>query len=248
MVTFKQLTIKFDALQPRERIILAVAVAGVLYFLVNLLLLTPEQNKQKLLQQQIATQQKELSTFYDTNKEISNQLTNDPLAKARITRDNLSKSIADVDALLGQANATSSQVGELIKSILIASPGLSLVSLKTLPVSTFYTAKVASTAPITAASTSPVNLTPVNTASANHEIKAAPAAIAPQIPLTIYKHGIEVSIKGNYLAMVPYLQNLQNNSKRLFWNDAKLDVTVYPEAILKITIFTMSEQPSSILG
>lgn len=221
MVTFKQLNIKFDALQPRERIILAVAVAGVLYFLVNLLLLTPEQNKQKLLQQQIATQQKELSTFYDTNKEISNQLTNDPLAKARITRDNLSKSIADVDALLGQANATSSQVGELIKSILIASPGLSLVSLKTLPVSTFYTAKVAST---------------------------APAAIAPQIPLTIYKHGIEVSIKGNYLAMVPYLQNLQNNSKRLFWNDAKLDVTVYPEAILKITIFTMSEQPSSILG
>ena len=243
-ITLKQVTTKFDALQPRERIILAVAVAGVMYFLINLLLLNPEQKKQKLLQQQIAAQQKELLTFNSTNSEISSQLTQDPLAQARATRDSLIKSIAEADALFGQANATTPQVGELIKSMLNASPGLTLVSLKTLPVTTFYVAKVAPTSPITVSK----KISTTTPASGKQEIVALPQAIISQAPLTIYKHGVEVSIKGNYLSMLPYLQNLQNYPERLFWYDAKLDVTIYPESVLKITIYTMSEQPSSLLG
>ena len=243
-ITLKEVTTKFDALQPRERIILAVAAAGVIYFLVNLLLLNPEQKKQKLLQQQIATQQKELLTFNTTNSQISGQLAQDPLAQARATRDSLKKSIAEVDALLGQANATTPQVGELIKSMLNASPGLTLVSLKTLPVATFYVAKVAPANPINVANQTP----PTNPATANKDLLVVPQATVPQAPLTIYKHGVEVSIKGNYLDMLPYLQNLQKYPKRLFWYDAKLDVTIYPESVLKITIYTMSEQPTSLLG
>lgn len=215
----KQSKTRFDALQQRERILTVLAAAALVYFLVNVLLLAPEQKKQKALQQQITAQQMELVTL---DAATSQMLRGDhpPLAQEQASRDSLKKAIAEADALLGQTDVTSPQVGALLKAMLKTSPGLTLVSLKTLPVTTFFVANAAPDA----------------------------QAGAPNPSLSIYRHGVEVSIKGNYLALLPYLENLQKYPKRLFWYDAKLDVTIYPEAVLTMTIYTLSEQSSSPLG
>lgn len=231
MNKLKQLGTKFDELQLRERILVGLMVAGLIYFMVNLLLLIPEQKKQKTLLLQVASHQVELAALNTSISQISSQMTQDPLKQARTTRDSLKKAVAEA-ALLSKADATTPQVGALIKAMLDADRGLTLVSLKTLPVSTLYLAKAASVKPSPAV---------------KGALPESQASI-PLTPLTIYKHGVEVSIKGNYLAILPYLENLQRYPKRIFWYDAKLDVTTYPESVLKITIYTMSEQSSSLLG
>jgi MSHA biogenesis protein MshJ len=70
----------------------------------------------------------------------------------------------------------------------------------------------------------------------------------PQPALSVYKHGVEVAVKGNYLDLLPYLDKLQKYPKRLFWGDAKLNVAAYPEVVFTVVIYTLSEQSGSPLG
>ena len=67
-------------------------------------------------------------------------------------------------------------------------------------------------------------------------------------PAAVFRHGIEVSLKGNYLAMLPYLERLQRSSSRLAWSEARLEVTAYPEARLTLVLYTLSGQKSPSLG
>ncbi len=222
----KQLDTRLRALQPRERILAVLATAAVLYFLVNILLLMPEQKKQQALQQQISSLQKEFDAIEVALAHSSGQAEQGPLAQQLAMRASLSQTVAATDALLGleQDNATTPQLGALLKSMLADNPGLTLVSLKTLPVTT------------------------INIATATPAAAAAPGAGAAQPPLSIYKYGVEVNIKGDYFPLIHYLEKLQRHSKRLIWYEVKLDVKNYPTSDLKMTIYTLSKQPNSPLG
>jgi MSHA biogenesis protein MshJ len=217
---------RFNKLALREQLLVVVAMAAVLYFAVDFALLGPQQKRTVRLLTQDQANKIELASISKTLAELGTPTAkqSDPLARDRALLEDLKKQIAEADAFLGQANATTPQVGALVREMLGASPGLTLVSLKTLPVTTFYT--------------------PRNAPAGND--KPAANGAAPQTP--IYRHGVEVSVKGNYLALLPYLENLQKYPKRLFWSEAKLDASAYPDAVLKVVIYTLSEQPSSPLG
>jgi MSHA biogenesis protein MshJ len=65
---------------------------------------------------------------------------------------------------------------------------------------------------------------------------------------TVYRRGIEVTVKGNYLAMLPYLEKIQNSPTRVLWAEADLDVGIYPDSTLKLVVFTLSSEPEARLG
>jgi len=65
---------------------------------------------------------------------------------------------------------------------------------------------------------------------------------------TFYRRGIELKIRGNYLAMLPYLEKLQQQPTRLLWGEAELHVTTYTEAELKLVFYTVNTQPAVPLG
>ena len=213
----KQSKLKFDALQPRERILAVLAVAVLMYFFVNMVLLTPERAKQKTLEQQIVVQQKELAALNSVIGEIAARIPQDASSSERTKRDSLKKMVAEADAQLGLSNGESHQVGALLKTLLAANPRLKLV-------------------------------TPVVSGSALSDAKPAVSTNSSRPPITLYKHGIEVSIKGDYFALLSCLESLQKYPRRLFWSDIRLDVVTYPESVLKMTIYTLSEQSSSPLG
>lgn len=203
---------KFAKLQPRERLLAVVVAAVVLYVIVDMALLGPQQKKIKDLQQLDQAHQTDLASINKILAELV--ISPNQMSRERATLDELKKQIADADAFFSQADATTSQVGALVRELLDASPGLTLVSLKTLPVARFY---------------SPEN-------------KAA-----NEVQKTIYRHGVEVSVKGKYMSLLSYMENLQKYPKRLFWSDAALDVSVYPDAVLKLVIYSLSDQPLSSL-
>jgi MSHA biogenesis protein MshJ len=61
---------------------------------------------------------------------------------------------------------------------------------------------------------------------------------------TIYKHGIDIEVRGSYLDLLAYVKTLEASSQTLFWSDAKLAALKYPEATLRLTIFILSDQPN----
>ncbi len=81
---------------------------------------------------------------------------------------------------------------------------------------------------------------------------AAAASGAPAVPAVpvppLYRHGVEVTVQGSFLTLIPYMHALEKESDSIFWSLVKMDVVGYPDVLLKITIYTLSTQPQLPVG
>ena len=216
----------FESKALRERLLMLFAAAALSYFLIDTLLLTPQQKRYKAWTLQGETQQAETGKISEKITQLSARLVQNKSIDKRAELDALIGIIAQADALLSEDDGGSLKLTELLKTMLRTTPGLKLMSLKTLPV-----------VPLIAAPKD------------NGGIRPAAPMIAPdrtvvtEPPATaVHQHGVEIVVKGNYLALLPYLEKLHRYPKRLFWTDARLEVGHYPDATLRLTIHTLSEQ------
>jgi MSHA biogenesis protein MshJ len=216
---------KFLKLGLRERVLIVVVLALVLYFALDQALLKPQQYKIKQLQQLNSAHQTELALVNNALAEFEKKTPSgvDPSTINAAALDAIKKQIIDADALFGDVDATASQTGTLVKKLLDASPSLTLLSLNTLPTTPFFTVESKPGASNNAAGSTPV------------------------LPKTIFSYGVEFSIKGNYMALLSYMENLRKYPKRLFWSNVNLDVETYPNAVLKMSVYSLSAQPNSPL-
>lgn len=224
---------RFDGMSLRERVGIVAAAAVLVYFVMELGLLNPEAARTKALTRRVEAQQAELAAVRKEIGELTGLFMHDPNVKEKAQIESMKNSIAQADALIGQLDSNAPQVSAVVKELLAGSSGLTLLSLRTLPVSTMFQSKAA---PVAA---------PAKPAADAKD--AAPKPEAPPRPAAaIYRHGIEISVKGNYLALLPYLERLQKYPRPLFWGDASLRVE-YPEGVLRFNVYAMSGQPGSPL-
>lgn len=212
------LAARIDALSLRERAMVFVAAAAAIIFVVYSLMLGPLFEKEKTLRTQVAQVRGNINGI---DAEISAKLqgfTVDPDAPVR-TR--LAAVKADTDALGGKLRALEQglvapeKIAPLLETILAANGKLTLVSMKTL-----------AAAPVAAAS---------------FDSAAIPAAEAGSAPAALlYRHGVQLTVRGNYLDMVNYMSALETMPTRLFWGSAELEVEDYPDSRLTLTLHTLS--------
>lgn len=211
-----------------DRLLGVLALAMALYLIVSVALLDPQQKKINDFQQSSKANKTELdaikgilSATESSPSQSLEQLSGDAVAVAE-----LKKQIADAAAFYNQVDATTTQVKSLLKEMLAANPKLTLVSLRTLPVEPFYLPDSKTIEP---------NKADTNKVDANNA----------QPQRSLYKHGVEISIRGDYATLITYMENLQKYPKRLFWAETKLDVMTYPDTVLKLVIYSLSDQPSA---
>ena len=231
---------QFDGLSLRHRAGLVAVAAAVMYVVLDLGVLGPNELRTKTLKDNIAAQKTEFESVRNMTKVLSGALAQDPNAQQQAQLDGIKRTIVEVDALLMQFDSAEPQAaGAVLREVLGATPGLELVSLRTLPVVVAYESKS-----VPAAKPAPAAATPaqgVKSGAPKPEMAARP-------PRSIYRHGIEISIKGNYLAFLPYIEKLQKYPGRLYWNDVSLDVQSYPVWVMKLTVYTLSGQANPRLG
>ena len=226
---------RFDGLKLRDRLGLGGAMAVVIFFLVTVSLIAPDSIRRKEAAARVNANQAELGATLMKLDELSKQLAADPVVRQQEAKEQLLKQIAEVDAALAEVDKAAPKMGSLVREMFATSPGITVLSVKTLPVVPVIqpsAVKPQARTPL-AATSAPGAKTPLATAEA---------------PSAVYRHGVEVSLKGNYLAMLPHLERLQRSASRLAWSDARLEVTGYPEARLTLVLYTLSGQPSPSLG
>ena len=76
------------------------------------------------------------------------------------------------------------------------------------------------------------------------DLKTLPAApIAGQRPGAsggMYRHGIELTVRGGYGELYEYLRTLEKLPNQLYWSRAELTVAKFPLLTLKLTVHTLS--------
>ena len=227
--TWQSIIQRYDNKRLRERVLSLTAACCLIFFIIDTLVLTPQTKHFKNWTDQLASQQQESEKIAEQITRLSALLarTASPAEQARL--DALVGLIAQADALLAEDDGGSLNLPALLKTMLQTTPGLQLMSLRTLPVLPLVP-MVPAPSDKTALKPSP----PIFSGKDN--------ADRDPPPTEVHQHGVEILIKGNYLALLPYMDALHRYPKRLFWTDAKLEVTAYPQALLRLTISTLSEQ------
>lgn len=245
MNLIRQLMKNFSELQFRDRAIAVVVGCVLLALGGNLLLLKPLQLEIDRLRASEQTHKAKIAVVLKDLANVDGKLAQgvDPFEKELAIRDELLRQVAEGNAFFAQHDATVRQVGSLVRSVLEETPGISMVSFKTLPGQVFYSPPPPPAPPKASekAVEGIAKLLPVELAA-----KAAPAPPPPRpvaLQKTIYKHGVEITVKGKYPQLVSYMEKLQKFPKRVFWAEAKVTVSPYPVSVLRIVIYTLSDQP-----
>jgi MSHA biogenesis protein MshJ len=221
-----RLCAKLDALTLRERVMVFAAAAAAIVFVAWFAVLGPLAARHAALRTQVVQLQDNLA---GVDAEITQKLEAFQADPDAATRQRLAAVKADTARLTDSLRAMQKglvppeRMARVLDTLLRANGRLQLASMKTLPV-----------APLAdlAAAASPG--TPAKDAK-------APGAAAPAGPL--YRHGVEIAVRGNYLDLVNYMTALEAMPTQLFWGKAQLDVEQYPTSRLTLTLYTLSQDP-----
>jgi len=226
-----ELAARMDALSLRERGMVFGATVAVLAFAGHTFMLAPQDAKQAALRTQIDQQHAAIAAI---DGEITARVEGsriDPDAQSRARLNTMQQEMGQLGSqllALEHGLVPPERMGPLVEGILRANGRLKLVSMRTLPAE-----------PLAA----PGAMAAATPAAAPPAASAVPAGAAPQaggdVPL-LYRHGVEVTVRGNYLDMVDYMNALDAMPTRMFWGRARLDVETYPSARLTLTLHTLS--------
>jgi MSHA biogenesis protein MshJ len=56
----------------------------------------------------------------------------------------------------------------------------------------------------------------------------------------IFKHGVQMTVRGSYLDLLQYLTELEQLPTQMFWGKVDMKVEKYPEVVLTLTVYTLS--------
>lgn len=221
---------RINALSLRERGMVFAALAAAIVFLLYSLYLNPLLARRAALRAQLSQQQDNIGGI---DNEINQRLAAFERAPDAAASARLAGLAADTARLTASLRAMQKglvapeHMSALLETMLKANGRLQMVSMKTLPAVPFGAVMAAFKA------------RPAQPDVAGAGAAVLPAAAAAPLEL-LYRHGVELTMRGNYLDMVNYMDALEAMPTQLFWGRAQLDVEEYPHARLTLTFYTLS--------
>jgi MSHA biogenesis protein MshJ len=211
---------KFDALSPRERISAFAALVLLCVYLVYAVGIEPAQGRAARLRKQIIEQQSELKGLQPPANLARNA---GPDAANRSRAEALKANLDALDEKLKAVQrelVSAERMGALLQDVLVREPGLQLVGMRTL-----------AAVPL---------LAEADRQQAGSAVSAAEQPKYNPAQPAVYKHGVEITIRGSYAHLHGYLTRLERLPWRMFWWRAKLIASEEGPLTMVITIYTLS--------
>jgi len=213
-----KLASKFDALQPRERMMIFAAGVAIIAGLGFVLVIDGALARHKILAANTERHRVELVQLQKQNAELSRLLAQDPNAEGLKHVDDLRHQLGGYDTELRgvqQGLVPPKQMVRVLEDMLNRDSHVLLVKLRTLPVAAL--------------------VEPAGGAAASADAKSA-----EQAKHLVYKHGIELTVEGNYLDLLEYQARLEKLPWRMFFARTSVNSADYPKVLMTITLFTLS--------
>jgi len=210
---------KIDGMSLRERAVIFLAAAFVVIASVNAVLLSPLLVKQTALSAQLVQKQEKMKELQAQLRAHSQARHDDQHSPLRIRLAQLKQRLQEQDGYLQSHRdrlVEPDKMAGLLEQVLNKNDKLQLVELKTLPASPLI------------------------------EKPQPPAADLPigqkqsDLQKQVFKHGIQITVRGGYLDMLRYLAALEKMPVQMFWGEVSLSVEKYPDAVLTLTLYTLS--------
>ena len=225
MINVTQIENKFNAISLRERVLIFSALLICVFSISYFWILEPAMVKQTKVQKSLQFQFKQEDDLANEIAELKLRSKKDPLQDINTNIAFLLQKLASLDRQLDEKLVKfidAKKMPVALSKVLSQSPGVTVVSLSTLPVSTFNTTVASENITSTAVSTTPKNI--------------------------IYKQTLEIKLTGTYDAIYQYFLNLEAIPEKFYWSVLTYKVATYPVADVTIRIYTVSEQKDLVSG
>ncbi len=214
----EKLARRFDALQPRERVMVFAAGVAIIAGLGFVLAIDGTLAKHKIFAANAEKHRTDLAQLQKQNAELSRLLAQDPDVEGRNHSEVLRRQLSGYDTELRgvqQGLVPPNRMVKVLEGMLNRDSHVRLVKLRTLPV-------VALVEPAGGAAE-----------------RAAAKSPAPAKNL-VYKHGIELTVEGNYLDLLEYQARLERLPWRMFFARTSVNSIDYPKVLMTVTLYTLS--------
>lgn len=213
---------KIDGMSLRERAVIFLAAAFVVVASVNAVLLNPLLVKQAALSAQLVQKQEKMKELQAQLQAHSQARQDDQHSPLRIRLAQLKQQLQEQDGYLQSHRdrlVEPDKMAGLLEQVLNKNDKLQLVELKTLPASLLVEKPQAA---MPQAADSPAGQKQLD------------------LQKQVFKHGIQITVRGGYLDMLRYLAALEKMPVQMFWGEISLSVEKYPDAVLTLTLYTLS--------
>jgi MSHA biogenesis protein MshJ len=222
---WKQLGTRFAAMPRRERLLLPGALCFAILMIGYLFFIEPAIKQFRQMRQQHQQESNDLTLAQAQVTVLKARLQN-PDAELRAQLEALRGQTRQVDdqfkALQGSL-VPAQQMSQWLSGLLQAQRGLQLVGLRSLPVSSMS------------------ELVNARKAAAAGGAASAPAAADTAAQEAwLYRHGVEVTLRGNYQELLAYLQTLERMPRRVYWGELKINAQDSPAVVMTLTVYTLS--------
>jgi MSHA biogenesis protein MshJ len=220
---------KIDDMSLRERAMIFLAAAAVLVALINTLLLNPQLATQRALSTQVIQQQEKMKALQASIQSLIDARQQDEHSPLRVRSSEIKQQLRELDDYLLTRSSRlvePENMADLLRQVLARNDKLQLVELKTLPAS-----------PLIEKTNKP-DTSQANVAQGAQVTTDTQAA--PGTQKQIFKHGVQISIRGGYLELMNYVGMLEKLPTQMFWGEATLSVDKYPYSVLTLTLYTLS--------
>ena len=207
---------RFDALKPRERLAIFLALAAALVGLFFVLALNPAYARIQQAQRSLEQSEQALAAARAGELALLQRASLDPDAE---TRRLIAQVSEENDALRGKLASTQAQLAspgkmtEMLRDLIAAQQGVELVSMHT--------------------------AVPEDLLSRAMATDKSPAA-RPATTSSLYRHAIELSVRGDYQALAGYLRRVESLPWKIELADMSLKAGQYPQATMTLTLYTLS--------
>jgi MSHA biogenesis protein MshJ len=216
---WEQLVAKIDGMSLRERAMIFAAAAFLLVSMINAMFLDPLLAQQKKLSTQVIQQQEKMKEIQANLEALVQAKKDDASSPLRERIKLIQQQLREGEVYLKSRRdklVPPEKMGDLLEQVLSKNGRLQLVALETLSVTPL-----------------------IETSAGKPEGSAVTAKVAGQ-ERQVYKHGVKITVRGNYGDLLQYLTALEKLPTQMFWGSAKLSVIQHPTAELTLTLYTLS--------
>jgi len=217
---------RIDDMTLRERAMIFAAASFVVISLINSILLDPLLAKQKVLSEQVIQQQEKMKELQAAIQSLLQAKRDDESSPLRMRSAQIRQQMQELGSYLQNRSSRlvePDKMADLLKQVLSKNDRLQLVALKTLPASPLIEKPQAANSSDQATLTAQVN-------------DGTQAGTQKQI----FKHGVQISVRGGYLELLRYVSALEKMPAQMFWGEVSLNVEQYPYSVLTLTLYTLS--------
>ncbi len=218
----KKYTERLDALSLRERGIIFVAVMTAIYAIAANVLFPPLNAEQTRLKKELTAKRTQVQAFDTQIQAALAKSAEDPDAANRARLAELEKQLKSTEESLSAITSRlvpPKEMTQMVEQILARNRRLEVIRVESLPAEPLR--------------------------PAGDESRQGPAK-GPTKPLTAYRHGMRIELKGEYLDVLVYLRELEELPWKMFWGQISLQTEQYPVSRVVLHIYTLSTREGVI--